>query len=157
MLVGVLAPPGGGGVLPAQEEPVAILQVGPERRTGIDELAPDVTPHWYAEYRIGERIVEVMQVADPLPGPAAWPVVPCAERQLRSADGRVFYHAHRDGWALLVFMRGVQVADAGDPGVSGVSVCRFVHRFIEELLLFERLPAVRRAGEAPMFPAIVEL
>ena len=135
---------------------MAVLQVGPERRRGIDALAPDVTPHWYAEYRIGVRFVEVVYATNPLPGPAQWPVVPCEERRLRSADGEIFYHAHRDGWAVLVFMRGVEGPDAGDLP-AGVLVCRFVHRFIEELVMFEQLPAVRRAGEAPMFPAIVEL
>ncbi len=145
--------PAGGRGLAAQEPGVAVLERGPELRRGIDALAPDVTPHWYARYRIGDRFVDLIQVANPLAGPALWPVVPCAERQLRSADGRIFYHAHRQGWSLLVLLPpgdAVGEADVAD-------VCRFVHRFIEELLLFEGLEAVRRGGEEPMFPAIVEL
>ncbi|HKJ84824.1 MAG TPA: hypothetical protein VKA06_02050, partial [Spirochaetia bacterium] len=76
------------GTLAAQEIPAtAILELGPERRRGIDAIAPDVTPYWYGRYRVGSAELELSYVEDPLADPAAWPTAPCRERALRALDG----------------------------------------------------------------------
>lgn len=135
----------------AQEAPLrAILETGPTARRGIDALAPDLTPHWHARYRVGALLLDLAYVTDPLLAPETWPRIPCQERQLRGPDGRLVYYRHPTGWALVV---EVFAGDFPD----GVTACRFVDRFVREHLLFEGLEAVRRVGDAPRFPAIIEL
>lgn len=127
----------------------AVLEVGPERRRGIDELAPDVTPYWYGRYRLAEALVDVLYVEAPLERPAAWPASPCAERPLRAADGIAYYEADA-GWSLLVEVAGGELPPE-------VTICTFVDRFIARHLLFGSLEGVRIPGRAPVFPAVIEL
>ena len=135
----------------AQDPPSrAFLDVGPVRRSGIDALAPDVTPHWYAAYRIGAAVVELMYMTEPLPVAEDWPPAPCVDRSLRSADGTHYYHRHADGWSLLVAVRSGELPE-------GVALCRFVDRFIVQHLAFERLEAVQRPPDEPILPAVIEL
>ncbi len=136
--------------LAARDHPtIAILETGPEPRSGIDALAPDVTPHWYAAYRIGAALVELKYLGTPLPEADEWPEASCADRSLRSADGTLFYHRHPDGWSLLVAVSSGALPD-------GVTLCRFVDRFIVEHVIFEGLEGVRRTPGEPIFPAVVE-
>ncbi len=146
------------GPLAAQELATAILEVGPERRRGIDAIAPDVTPYWYGRYRVASAELEVFYVDAPLTGPAAWPVAPCRERALRALDAAasepaydgLTYYENAAGWSLLV-------RPAGGELPPGVTLCVFVDRFIERHLLFENLEQVTIPGRAPVFPAVIEL
>ncbi|MFW5742797.1 MAG: hypothetical protein ACOCW3_04455 [Spirochaetota bacterium] len=127
----------------------AVLEIGPERRRGIDALAPDVTPHWYGRYRVAEAVVDVLYVDAPLERPATWTPTECRERALRASDGLV-YHESDAGWSLLV-----EVAAGELP--PDVTLCIFVDRFITRHLLFESLEGVRVPDREPIFPAVIEL
>ena len=146
------------GSLPAQTDApsrvpaTALLQSGPEPARGIDAIAPDVTPHWYGRYRVGEALVELRYASVPLPEPSGWPRAECEARPLRSSDGILHYYEHRTGWSLLA------VVSSGELPPS-VTICGFLDRFIERHLVFENLEEVpeSRADAPPVFPAVIEL
>ncbi|MFP4114837.1 MAG: hypothetical protein ACOC2Y_08475 [Spirochaetota bacterium] len=141
--------------LPADAQPgpdvpiVAYLETGPERRRGIDELAPDLTPHWYATYRAGDAVFEVRYSREPLDQASGWDRARCGLRTLRATAEGLYYYSD-DSFSLLVSVSG------GDPP-PGVTVCTFVDRFVAEHLLFENLEDVRARGDGPMLPAVIEL
>ncbi|MFW6292886.1 MAG: hypothetical protein ACOC7V_11245 [Spirochaetota bacterium] len=135
-------------------ERTAMLEVGPESRRGIDELAPDVTPHWYGRYRLADATIDIRYVDAPLERPSAWAPAACPERPLRTSGGLAYYESEA-GWSLLV-----EIVSGDLP--PDVTVCVFVDRFIARHLLFERLEGVRlegvrRPGRAPVFPAVITL
>ncbi|MFW6293279.1 MAG: hypothetical protein ACOC7V_13270 [Spirochaetota bacterium] len=145
--------------LAAQEIPAtAILEVGPERRRGIDALAPDVTPHWHARYRVAAAEVELFYAPSPLSEPAGWPPAPCRQRALRAADepdggasaAGLTYYEDAAGWSLLV-----RLADGELP--PGITLCDFVDGFIDRHLFFERAEQRTIPDKAPAFPAVIEL
>ena len=148
LAVGLLAV---AGTLPAQRiATTALLEIGPQARRGIDALAPDVTPHWYGRYAVAGASVDLIFVRAPLAEPSAWPQTPCVERRLRSTDGRLHYYEHPAGWSVLV---AVSLGELP----PGLTVCRFVDRFVDRHLAFENLEQVRTPGSAPVFPAVMEL
>jgi hypothetical protein len=132
----------------------AILEEGPVERRGIDALAPDVTPHWYGRYRIADAYIDLRYVRSPLAAPADWPDSPCAARSLRAIENLSYYESNA-GWSLLVELTPGGNGSGELP--PGVTVCRFVDRFVDRHLLFENLEAVTIPGRAPVFPAVIEL
>ncbi|MFW5688766.1 MAG: hypothetical protein ACOC1U_04260 [Spirochaetota bacterium] len=141
--------PGAGGT--ADDVPwTALLQTGPDERRGIDLLAPDLTPHWHGRYRVGTAIVDLYYARAPLDDAAGWSGAPCPLRPLRARDAELFYYEDPAGWSLLVHL----VAGELPPGVT---ICAFTDRFIARHRLFEGLALVNVPGEAPIFPAVIEL
>ena len=120
---------------------LATLWIGPVRRRGIDALAPDLTPHWYARYSVAGLEVEVFMFDAPFDRAQTWPVSSlCAERPLRARDG-LWYYASRRGWSMIV--------SAADDAL----VCRFVDGFVTRYEFFVGVDG--RLGSVPPFPAIL--
>ena len=133
-----------GGTSAAEVPPgVATLVEGPVAARGIDALAPDLTPHWFSRYRIGDSVVGVYLLDAPLDAAASWPASSCTARRVSVRDG-AWYYAHPTGWSLLV------VADPDAP------VCAFVDRFVARYLFFLGVEG-RGAASAPPLPAVVDL
>lgn len=130
-------------------ESIAILELGPVRRRGIDELAPDLTPYWYGRYRVGGARVAIRFLAEPLPRAAEWPAVACDERALRTLDDRLYYH-EAGALAMLVSVESGSLPVWLDP-------CRVVDGFVTAHLRLARLPLVSEPGNIPLFPAVIEM
>lgn len=119
----------------------ATLQIGPVRSRGIDVLAPDLTPHWYARYTVADIELEVYMLDAPFDRAAQWPVsTACAGQSLRAQDG-LWYYASRRGWSMIV------------SAPDDAPVCGFVERFVARYEFFSGVEG--RPGGVPPIPAVL--
>lgn len=137
----------------------AILERGPEPGRGIDELSPNVIPHWRASYLVAGTGVTLYYIRGVVAGADALPRAECTRRTLRRSSPAVLYYQSDGTWSIVaVAAENPAAAGAGDAAAAEALLCRFLDSFIDRFLYFEQTTPVPRGGErAPAMPAIVEL
>ena len=123
----------------------AVLDIGPELRSGVPYLSANVLSYYHGEYDLGEITVIVDHVSGEVPVPEAAEIVRCGAvglSVLPSRSARILYLRRGGDIIFFVFPDGYDAA------------CGFVERFLVRFDYFTRAAPDSRI---PPYPAVLEL